>query len=219
MLIFFFWSCSLRTALPLSPAQQLFPCMTDCYSFPRTSEVKAGTVWLTILYFIKHWRPLQWVLIFKELRNIASPLIPLNKSQFNTIFVLLVITNELILEMNSKTSPKCFNPFPSIWKTKHKFKQFPENNGGMFRQSPKVGKHPSYQSLHLTLGGLVLISNWFGEKRNWIMVKRRRAAMGKREGKSCTCMHERETELEKKMRKKIIILFLIFCEKSVLVFK
>ena len=115
MLIYFFFFLvflSLRTVLPLSPAQQLFPCMTDCISFPRTSEVKASTVWLTVLYFIKHWRTLQWVLIFKELRNIAGPLIPLNKSQFNTIFALLVITNELILEMNSKTRPKCFNLFP-----------------------------------------------------------------------------------------------------------
>ena len=109
---FFLVFISLRTALPLSPAQQLFPCMTDCISFPRTSDVKAGAVWLTILYFIQHWRTLQWVLIFKELRNIAGPLIPLNKSQFNTIFALLVITNELILEMNSKTRPKCFNLFP-----------------------------------------------------------------------------------------------------------
>ena len=123
MLIFLFLVLlSLRTTLPLSPALQLFPCMTDCYSFPRTTEVKVGTVWLTILYFIKHWRTLQWVLIFKEPCNIASPLIPLNKSQFNTIFALLVITNELILKMNSKTRPKCFKLFPSIWKTKHKVK-------------------------------------------------------------------------------------------------
>ena len=48
----------------------------------------------------------------------------LNKSQFNTIFALLVITNELILEMNSKTRPKCFNLFPSIWKTEHKVKSY-----------------------------------------------------------------------------------------------
>ena len=43
--------------------------------------------------------------------------------------------------------------------------------------------------------------------------------MGKREGKSCTCMHTREREREretwKKMRKKKSILFLIVCEKGV----
>ena len=46
--------------------------------------------------------------------------------------------------------------------------------------------------------------------------------MGKREGKSCTCMHTRERERERererdleKNEKKISILFLIVCEKGV----
>ena len=42
--------------------------------------------------------------------------------------------------------------------------------------------------------------------------------MGKREGKSCTCMHTRERERErpgKKWEKKKSILFLIVCEKGV----
>ena len=113
---FFLVFLSLPSTLPLSLAQQLFPYMTNCISFSRTLEVKASTIWLTILYFIKHWWTLQWVLIFKELRNIASPLIPSNKSQFNTIFALLVMTNELILKMNSKTNRNILIYFPLFGK-------------------------------------------------------------------------------------------------------
>ena len=42
------------------------------------------------------------------------------------------------------------------------------------------------------------------------MVKRRRVVMDKREGKSCTCTHERKRERERpgeKMRKEISIWF------------
>jgi len=50
------------------------------------------------------------------------------------------------------------------------------------------------------------------------MVKRRRAAMGKREGKSCTCTHERERVTWKKNEKRNKHLILIISEKGVLVF-
>ena len=105
----FLFSCLYLSAYSPSPLScpATLPLYDWLYFF---SEDIRRQSWRRMTNYIV--RTLQWVLIFKELRNIAGPLIPLNKSQFNTIFALLVITNELILEMNSKTRPKCFNLFP-----------------------------------------------------------------------------------------------------------